>query len=123
MPRVADLKISDDEMRETIESQPAQADEAARQRPDDLQPARQLHGAPHRRLPGVQHLGRHLQRAVLPRGAAVPEHFIPAAMLPQSPGVAPETCIPELVKCVEQYGNVAINLNPDPSAATGPARR
>jgi 4-oxalmesaconate hydratase len=36
-------------------------------------------------------------------------------MLPQSPGVAPETCIPELVKCVEQYGNVAINLNPDPS--------
>jgi 4-oxalmesaconate hydratase len=36
-------------------------------------------------------------------------------MLPQSPGVAPETCIPELVKCVEQYGNVAVNLNPDPS--------
>ena len=44
-----------------------------------------------------------------------PDHFIPAAMLPQSPGVAPETCIPELDKCVEQYGAVAINLNPDPS--------
>jgi 4-oxalmesaconate hydratase len=44
-----------------------------------------------------------------------PDHFIPAAMLPQSPGVDPATCIPELVKCVEQYGNVAINLNPDPS--------
>jgi 4-oxalmesaconate hydratase len=44
-----------------------------------------------------------------------PEHFIPAAMLPQSPGVDPATCIPELVRCVEQYGNVAINLNPDPS--------
>ena len=44
-----------------------------------------------------------------------PENFIPAAMLPQSPGVDPRTCIPELVKCVEQYGNVAINLNPDPS--------
>jgi predicted TIM-barrel fold metal-dependent hydrolase len=36
-------------------------------------------------------------------------------MLPQSPGVDPKTCIPELVKCVEQYGNVGINLNPDPS--------
>ena len=48
-------------------------------------------------------------------GQLFPDHFIPAAMLPQSPGVAPETCIPELVKCVEQYGNVAINLNPDPS--------
>ena len=38
-----------------------------------------------------------------------------AAMLPQSPGVDPATCIPELVKCVEAFGNVAINLNPDPS--------
>ena len=38
-----------------------------------------------------------------------------SAMLPQSPGVDPKTCIPELVKCVEQYGNVGINLNPDPS--------
>jgi 4-oxalmesaconate hydratase len=44
-----------------------------------------------------------------------PNHFVPAAMLPQSPGVNPATCIPELVKCVEQYGAVAINLNPDPS--------
>jgi 4-oxalmesaconate hydratase len=44
-----------------------------------------------------------------------PDHFVPAAMLPQSPGVAPETCIPELERCVEQYGAVAINLNPDPS--------
>jgi 4-oxalmesaconate hydratase len=44
-----------------------------------------------------------------------PNHFVPVAMLPQSPGAAPETCIPELVKCVEDYGCVAINLNPDPS--------
>jgi 4-oxalmesaconate hydratase len=36
-------------------------------------------------------------------------------MLPQSPGVDTASCIPELVKCVEEYGNVAINLNPDPS--------
>lgn len=44
-----------------------------------------------------------------------PGHFVPAAMLPQSPGADPATCIPELVRCVEEYGNVAINLNPDPS--------
>ena len=36
-------------------------------------------------------------------------------MLPQSPGVDPATCIPELEKCVKEYGNVGINLNPDPS--------
>jgi 4-oxalmesaconate hydratase len=29
--------------------------------------------------------------------------------------VDPRTCIPELEKCVKEYGNVGINLNPDPS--------
>jgi 4-oxalmesaconate hydratase len=44
-----------------------------------------------------------------------PGRFVPAAMLPQSPGVDPATCIPELTRCVEEYGAVALNLNPDPS--------
>jgi 4-oxalmesaconate hydratase len=44
-----------------------------------------------------------------------PDHFAGAAMLPQSPGVDPATCIPELERCVVEYGFVAINLNPDPS--------
>ena len=44
-----------------------------------------------------------------------PDSFIGAAMLPQSPGVDPRTCIAELEKCVKEYGFVAINLNPDPS--------
>ncbi len=43
-----------------------------------------------------------------------PDNFIGAAMLPQSPGVDPKTCIPELERCVRDYGFVAINLNPDP---------
>jgi 4-oxalmesaconate hydratase len=44
-----------------------------------------------------------------------PDHFAGAAMLPQSPGVDPATCIPELERCVRDYGCVAVNLNPDPS--------
>jgi 4-oxalmesaconate hydratase len=36
-------------------------------------------------------------------------------MLPQSPGVDPKTCIPELERCVKEFGFVGINLNPDPS--------
>ncbi len=37
-------------------------------------------------------------------------------MLPQSPGVDPKTCIPELRRSASRsYGSVAINLNPDPS--------
>jgi 4-oxalmesaconate hydratase len=44
-----------------------------------------------------------------------PDHFLGAAMLPQSPGADPKTCIPEMEKCIREYGFVAINLNPDPS--------
>ncbi|MET8831889.1 amidohydrolase family protein [Streptomyces sp. NPDC004610] len=44
-----------------------------------------------------------------------PERFAPAAMLPQSPGADPGTCLPELTRCVEELGAVAVNLNPDPS--------
>ena len=44
-----------------------------------------------------------------------PDHFAGAAMLPQSPAADPATCIPELERCVIDYGFVGINLNPDPS--------
>jgi 4-oxalmesaconate hydratase len=42
-----------------------------------------------------------------------PEHFVPVAMLPQSPGVSVDTCLAELDKAVHDYGCVGINLNPD----------
>ncbi len=35
--------------------------------------------------------------------------------LPQSPGVAPANCIPELERCVKELGFIGCNLNPDPS--------
>ena len=44
-----------------------------------------------------------------------PQHFVGAAMLPQSPGVDISTCLPEMRKCINEYGFVGINLNPDPS--------
>jgi 4-oxalmesaconate hydratase len=44
-----------------------------------------------------------------------PKSFIGACMLPQSPGVSPANCIPELERCILEYGFVGCNLNPDPS--------
>jgi 4-oxalmesaconate hydratase len=44
-----------------------------------------------------------------------PQNFVGVCQLPQSPGVSPANCIPELERCVEQYGFVGCNLNPDPS--------
>jgi len=114
-PQRSDLRISDDEIRETIETnQLAQM----RARRSDLTIF----------SPRASFMAHHIgDFAVSSAWAAIcnelcfrvsrlfPDHFVPAAMLPQSPGVPPETCIPELETCVRDYGAVAINLNPDPS--------
>jgi 4-oxalmesaconate hydratase len=44
-----------------------------------------------------------------------PDNFVGVCQLPQSPGVRPENCIPELERCVTRLGFVGCNLNPDPS--------
>jgi len=44
-----------------------------------------------------------------------PRNFIGVCQLPQSPGVPPGNCIPELERCVNELGFVGCNLNPDPS--------
>lgn len=44
-----------------------------------------------------------------------PNDFIGVCQLPQSPGVSPATCVAELERCVTELGFVACNLNPDPT--------
>lgn len=44
-----------------------------------------------------------------------PKNFVGVCQLPQSPGVNPANCIPELERCVKEYGFIGCNLNPDPS--------
>ena len=44
-----------------------------------------------------------------------PDNFIGVCQLPQSPGVDPRNVIPELERCVKEFGFVGCNLNPDPS--------
>ena len=52
-----------------------------------------------------------------------PKNFVGVAMLPQSARVSPKNCLPEIDRCVNQYGFVGINLNPTRRAATGRTRR
>ncbi len=44
-----------------------------------------------------------------------PQNFAPVAQLPQSPGVAPEKSVKEIIRTVEEMDFIGINLNPDPS--------
>lgn len=114
-PKPSELAISDDEIRESIENNQLGL---MRERGSDLTvfSPRASFMAHHIGDFEVSAAWAAIQNELCYRVSTLfPDHFVPAAMLPQSPGVAPETCIPELVRCVEQYGAVALNLNPDPS--------
>jgi 4-oxalmesaconate hydratase len=114
-PAAADLKITDDEIRETIEANQL-AQMKARGADLTIFSPRASFMAHHIGDFQVSSTWAAICNELCFRVSRLyPDHFVPAAMLPQSPGVAPETCIPELTRCVEQYGAVAINLNPDPS--------
>src|SRR5260370_30989129 len=92
-PRASDLKISDDEIRETIETNQLKL---MKQRGSDLTIF----------SPRASFMAHHIgDFQTSSTWAAIcnelcyrvselfPEHFIPAAMLPQSPGVDHATCI------------------------------
>lgn len=114
-PRRADLKISDDELRESVESNQLRLMDERGIDMTVFSPRASFM---------AHHVGDFSTSAAWAAlcnelcfrvSRLYPERFVPAAMLPQSPGVDPATCIPELTRCVEEYGAVALNLNPDPS--------
>ena len=115
MPKLNELKISDDELRETIEANQLKL---MRERGSDLTifSPRASFMAHHIGDFNVSSTWAAICNELCYRVSQLfPDNFVPAAMLPQSPGVDPKTCIPELERCVKEYGNVGINLNPDPS--------
>lgn len=114
-PKVSDLKISDDELRESIETN---------QLAKMLERGSDLTIFSPRASFMAHHIGNFNTSAtwagicnelIYRVNQLFPNNFIGAAMLPQSPGVDPKTSIPELEKCVREYGFVGLNLNPDPS--------
>jgi len=114
-PSAADLRISDDELRESIENNQLKK---MRERGLDLTifSPRASFMAHHVGDFGTSAAWAAICNELCHRVATLfPDHFAGAAMLPQSPGVDPRTCLPEIERCVRDYGFVAINLNPDPS--------
>jgi len=114
-PSRAQLKVSDDEIRASVEG--AQLKQQ-RERGTDL-----TIFSP--RAAGMAH---HIGNATISEfwSAACndmvhrvctlyPENFVGVCQLPQSPGIRPDNCIPELERCVKELGFIGCNLNPDPS--------
>ena len=114
-PSRASLKISDDEIRETLEG--AQL-KLQRERGTDLTIF----------SPRASGMGHHIGDAnvslewsqvcndLIHRVCTLyPKNFVGVCQLPQTPGVPPENCIAELERCVKELGFIGCNLNPDPS--------
>jgi 4-oxalmesaconate hydratase len=114
-PSAAELHISDDELRDAIETNQLRL---MKERGSDLTifSPRASFMAHHIGDSTVSATWASMCNELCARVAQLfPDNFIGAAMLPQSPGVDPATCVAEIERCVNDYGFVGVNLNPDPS--------
>jgi 4-oxalmesaconate hydratase len=115
MPKVSDLRISDDELRESIEVNQL-AMMKARGSDMTIFSPRAMYMAHHVGDFNISATWSGILNELCYRVTKLfPDHFASSAMLPQSPGVDTQTCLAEMERCVLEYGNVGINLNPDPS--------
>ena len=109
------LNVTDDEIRHTIESSQLRIQ---RERGTDVTIF----------SPRASGMGHHFGNALISRYWAetcnelihrvcelFPQNFVGVCQLPQSPGVSPANCVAELERCVNEFGFVGCNLNPDPS--------
>ena len=115
MPSRAALKMSDDEIRDSIEQNQLKLQ---RERGTNLTIF----------SPRASGMGHHIGdesvslewsqicNDLIHRVCALyPQNFIGVCQLPQSPGVPPKNSAAELKRCVSELGFVGCNLNPDPS--------
>jgi 4-oxalmesaconate hydratase len=114
-PRVDELDISDDRLRESVEGAQLRLQ---RERGTSLTIF----------SPRASGMGHHVGDAAVSAAWSrvsndlifrltqlYPKNFVGVCQLPQSTGVAPKNCIAELERCVSELGFVGCNLNPDPS--------
>ncbi len=114
-PSPSELHISDDELRESIESNQLAK---MRERGSDLTIFSPRASFMAHHIGGLEESSAWaaICNELIHRVTTLfPDEFIGAAMLPQSPGVDTRTCLDELNRCIEEYGFVGVNLNPDPS--------
>src|SRR5258706_1175222 len=114
-PAKASLRISDDQIRDSLES--AQL-KLQRERGTDLTifSPRASAMAHHVGDAKVSQQWSEICNDLIYRCCSLyPQNFVGVCQLPQSPGIPPANCVAELERCVTQYGFIGCNLNPDPS--------
>ena len=114
-PDAAQLKISDDEIRESLEGAQLKLQRA---RGTDLTIFSPRAGSMEHHVgdAATSTLWSRICNDMIDRVCRLyPDNFVGVCQLPQSPGVSPANCVAELERCVNELGFVGCNLNPDPS--------
>jgi 4-oxalmesaconate hydratase len=114
-PTKETLDISDDEIRESLEG--AQL-KFQRERGTDVtifSPRASAMGHHIGNATTSLHWTQHCNDLIHRVCTLYPKNFVGVCQLPQTPGVSPSNCIEELERCVNEYGFIGCNLNPDPS--------
>ena len=113
--RPPSLKISDDQIRESLEGAQLRLQ---RERGTDVTffSPRASTMEHHVGTPEISLEWTRLSNDLIHRCCALyPKNFVPVCQLPQFPGVEPKQSVSELRRCVNELGFVGLNLNPDPS--------
>jgi 4-oxalmesaconate hydratase len=108
------LKISDDQIRESLESNQLKIQ---RERGSDITFFSPRAGSMEHHVgdAAISAQWSRVQNDLIKRVCMLyPKNFAPVCMLPQSPGVSPANCVEELERCADM-GFIGCNLNPDPS--------
>ena len=114
-PSEGKLNISDDQIRESLEN--AQL-KFQRERGTDVTIFSPRASAMAHHIGDATtslHWSRHCNDLIHRVCSLYPANFTGVCQLPQSPGVPPANSIGELERCVNDFGFIGCNLNPDPS--------
>jgi 4-oxalmesaconate hydratase len=114
-PDAASLVISDDELRESLENAQLRLQ---RERGTDVTIFSPRAGGMGHHIGTAQtseQWSRICNELIHRICRLYPRNFVGVCQLPQSPGVRPDNCIAELERCVNEYGFIGCNLNPDPA--------
>ena len=114
-PKKGTVKVSDDEIRESLENGQLKLQ---RERGTDVcffSPRASSMGHHFGNAQISLYWTQHCNDLIARVCELYPDNFIPVCQLPQSPGVPPAGCIGELERCVNEMGFVGCVLNPDPS--------
>ncbi|MDH4108403.1 MAG: amidohydrolase [Gammaproteobacteria bacterium] len=115
LPKPGPARISDDQIRETIENNQLKL-QRARGADMTLFSPRASAMAHHLGDAAVSKTWSRACNDLIKRVVDLyPENFVGGCQLPQSPGVPISDSIEELERCVNELGFVGCNLNPDPS--------